>query len=42
MGASKMRYSLDGLVFVVVLILCCVAAPAQTPNYGHVGRTPSE
>ncbi len=42
MEASKMRYSLDRLVSVVVLILCCVAGAAQTPTYSHVGRTPSE
>ena len=42
MGASKMRYSFNHFVSVVVLNLCCVAVAAQTPNYGHVGRTPSE
>ncbi len=42
MGASKMRYSFNHFVSVVVLNFCCVAGAAQTPNYGHVGRTPSE
>ena len=42
MGASKMRYSLRDLVSVVVLILCCVTAAAQTRTYSHVGRTPTD
>ncbi len=42
MGVSKMRYSLDCLVSVIVVILCCLAAPAQTPTYSNVGRTPTD
>ena len=42
MEASKMRYSLDHLVFVGVLLLCCLVARGQTPNYQNVGRAPTE
>ena len=37
-----MRYSLNHLVFVMVLILCCVSGVAQTSHYSYVGRTPTE
>ncbi len=37
-----MPYSLNRLLSVMVLILSCASAPAQTPTYRNVGRTPTE
>src|SRR4029077_4175969 len=40
-GASKMRWSSNFLASLVTLA-ACGAAPAQTPDYKNVGRTPTE